>query len=155
MSQPLILKALNPGPSFSVHLRFCYGVLIWTRCWITVSEHSLSSIGGTSKPTFILQPSLYHICESIHRRTESYRCSLIFRQWLAFTWILVRQSGSPPKGHGQFYGAVDGGRPRKEESWVIQRSRCQRWRREWQFTWVSCQAHTGYVISVEPSFSIA
>ena len=78
----LILK--NPGPSFSVHLRFGYGVLIWTRRWITVSEHSLSTIGGTFKQTFILQPSLYNICEGIHGRTKSYCCSLIFRWRLAF-----------------------------------------------------------------------
>ena len=75
----LILKVLKPGPSFSVHLRFCYGVLIWARCWIAVSEHSLPRISGTSKQTFILQPSLYHICESVHRRTKSYCYPLIFR----------------------------------------------------------------------------
>ena len=63
---------LNAGPRFSVHLRFCYRVLIWTQCWILVGEYTLSSICGTSKQTFILQLSLYHICESVHRRTKSF-----------------------------------------------------------------------------------
>ena len=119
MNQTLILEAPIIGPSFSVHLRFCYWVLVWTRCWIIVGEHTLSSIGSTSKQIFILQPSLCHICESIHRRTKSYCCPHRLWQWLASNWILVRQSGSVPKGYWQFYGAVDGGSPRKEESWVI------------------------------------
>ena len=65
--------------SYPVHFGLCYKVLIWARSWIVISGTFLSSIGGTSKQTSILQPFFYHICESILRRTKLYS-TLIPRQ---------------------------------------------------------------------------
>jgi hypothetical protein len=64
----LILKTLIPGPSISVHLRLCYRVLIWTRCWIAVSEHSLSSISIKFQQTFIQQTSFDNIYKPFSER---------------------------------------------------------------------------------------
>ena len=139
-----ILKNLwHVGSNCPVHLGLCYRVPIWTRSWIVISETSLSSIGRTSKQTFILQPFFYHICKSILRRTNVYCSTLILRRWLASLWILVWQSSSSPEGHGQIYGAVGGGGTCQEEPWVVRERSWHQGRRERNPTCASCQAHTG------------
>ena len=75
----VLSRLLCVGSSCSVHPGLCYRILIWKWCWIAVSGHFLSTISGTSKQTFILQPSLHHICQSIFRRTKSNCWTLIPR----------------------------------------------------------------------------
>ena len=83
------LKALFcvVGSSCSVHLGLCHKVLIWQWCWIIVSGYSLSTISGTSKQTFILQPSLYHICQGIQRKPNYLPWTYALWQRLASVWI--------------------------------------------------------------------
>ena len=65
------------GLGCPVHFGLCFRVFIWAWCWISVSEHSLSNISGTSEYTFILQPSFDNIYQSILTRTNFNYCTPI------------------------------------------------------------------------------